>query len=274
MKIGRSSTLQSTKYLQKRKKKKIFLLIITIIASLIVFILIIFSFKFSFLRINNININGAQTVSSEDIKFTILEQLSGNYIGIIPRNSFFFISEMRLEKILYEKFKKIHSIDIKTKGLTSLNVNITERDPSVIICEGYRDDEENESCFFTDENGIKFEKISDLRERVYFRYYSSTEIEKTKFLELQRFIKNVENLDIEATGLLVSEDGSYELYIKNVDQSIAVVYFDDRTEFDKTLSNLSIFWKNSLNKKIDEGNIPNFEYINLRFGNNIFYRIK
>lgn len=143
-----------------------------------------------------------------------------------------------------------------------------------MICDGFREDEEGEHCSFADKQGIIFEKVATSSDKIYFKYYSSNEINQDKFIQLQNFVKNVENSGIIATGLLLSEDGSYELYIKNVDQSTAVVYFDDRTSLDKVVSNLSVFWKNSLNKKIGSDLIPNFEYINLRFGNNIFYHIK
>lgn len=274
MKIGRLSTLQSAKYLQKRKKQKILTVTIYSVSILIVLIAILFSFRFSFLRVTNISVNDTLNIKSEEIRREVLDMISGNYYLFIPKNSYFFLSEEKIKNKIAEDFKRIDDISVKIKGTTNLNIEITERQPEVMICDGFREDEESEHCSFADKQGIIFEKIASTTDKVYFKYYSSNEIDKDKFLQFQNFIKNVENSGIIATGLLVSEDGSYELYIKNVDQSIAVVYFDDRTTLDKVVSNLSVFWKNSLNKKIGSDSIPNFEYINLRFGNNVFYQIK
>lgn len=274
MKIGRLSTLQSAKYLQKKKKQRILTITIYSIASLIVVLAILFSFKLSFLRVTNISVNDTLNIKSEEVKKDVLDMVSGNYYFIIPKDSYFFLSKEKIKNKIVDDFKKIDTIEIKNKGTTGLEIEITERQPEVMICDGFREDEEGEHCSFADKQGIIFEKVATSSDKIYFKYYSSDEIEKDKFLQLQDFVKNVENSGIIATGLLLSEDGSYELYIKNVDQSIAVVYFDDRSSLDKVVSNLSVFWKNSINKKIGSDSIPNFEYINLRFGNNVFYHIK
>jgi hypothetical protein len=274
MKIGRLSTLQSAKYLQKKKKQRILTITIYSIASLIVILAILFSFKLSFLRITNISVNDTLNIESEEIKNDVLDMISGNYFFFIPKDSYFFLSKEKIKNKIVDDFKKINTIEIKNKGITGLEIEITERQPEVMICDGFREDEEGEHCSFADKQGIIFEKVATSSDKIYFKYYSSNEINQDKFIQLQNFVKNVENSGIIATGLLLSEDGSYELYIKNVDQSIAVVYFDDRTSLDKVVSNLSVFWKNSLNKKIGSDLIPNFEYINLRFGNNVFYHIK
>ncbi len=234
----------------------------------------IFSFTLSFLRVTNISVNDTLNIKSEEVKKDVLDMVSGNYYFIIPKDSYFFLSKEKIKNKIVDDFKRIDTIEIKNKGTTGLEIEITERQPEVMICDGFREDEEGEHCSFADKQGIIFEKVATSSDKIYFKYYSSDEIDKDKFLQLQDFVKNVENSGIIATGLLLSEDGSYELYIKNVDQSIAVVYFDDRTSLDKVVSNLSVFWKNSINKKIGSDSIPNFEYINLRFGNNVFYHIK
>jgi hypothetical protein len=274
MKIGRLSTLQSAKYLQKKKKQRILTITIYSIASLILILTILFSFKLPFLRITNISVIDTLNIKSEDIKKDVLDMISGNYFLFIPKDSFFFLSKEKIYNKIVNDFKKIDTLAIKNKGTTGLEIEITERQPEVMICDGFREDEEGEHCSFADKQGVIFEKVATSSDKIYFKYYSSNEINQDKFLQLQNFVKNVENSGIIATGLLLSEDGSYELYIKNVDQSIAVVYFDDRSSLDKIVSNLSVFWKNSLNKKIGSDLIPNFEYINLRFGNNVFYHIK
>lgn len=274
MKIGRLSTLQSAKYLQKKKKQRILTITIYSIASLIAILAILLSFKLSFLRVTNISVNDTLNIKSEEVKKDVLDMVSGNYYFIIPKDSYFFLSKEKIKNKIVDDFKKIDTVEIKNKGTTGLEIEITERQPEVMICDGFREDEEGEHCSFADKQGIIFEKVATSSDKIYFKYYSSDEIEKDKFLQLQDFVKNVENSGIIATGLLLSEDGSYELYIKNVDQSIAVVYFDDRSSLDKVVSNLSVFWKNSINKKIGSDSIPNFEYINLRFGNNVFYHIK
>ena len=61
------------------------------------------------------------------------------------------------------------------------------------------------------------------------------------------------------------------MFIKNTQKDSEItVYFDDRSPFDSTLQNLLTFWQDSIeNKKATS--TPAFDYINLRFGNTVYY---
>jgi hypothetical protein len=94
------------------------------------------------------------------------------------------------------------------------------------------------------------------------------------FLQFQKFMAMIQKEHISIVGLLIGEKNQYELYIKNKDDTETVVYFDNRTPLEKTASNLILFWNDSMLKKKNATTTPIFDYINLRFGNNIFYVTK
>lgn len=284
MNIGRIRTLQSPKYANKKRKKLIFLVSVSISLIFILLILLILVLHLSLFKINSINISGADSVSIQNIEKTVKSSIDGSYLYIIPRSSFIFYPKSKIRNILINDYPEIKDLDIKIKGLTNLNIDIDERKPEVIVCEGFRNDENDGSCYYSDAGGFVYGKAASTTDSNYFKYYvnqnSTTTImgsyftRGTKFIELQKFIRDIANSGIKANGILVSDDNSYELYIENFDESDAIVYFDDRTSFDKTLLNLVVFWKNAVNKKIGLSVVPNFDYINLRFGNNVFYLIK
>lgn len=284
MNIGRIRTLQSPKYANKKRKKLIFLVSTICISIVILLIIIILSLHISTFRINSISISGADSTSVNSIEKKVMELLEGNYIYIIPKSSFVVYPKSEIKKVLVAQYPEIKDIDIELNGLSGLNISLNERKPEVVVCEGFKDDEDTSDCYYADAKGFVFSRIASSTQQNYFKYYvnsnSTTTIlgnvftKDTKFLELQRLIKNINNSGIKVNGILISDDGSYEMYIENMDKSDAIVYFDDRTPFDKTLSNLVIFWKNSVGKKIGLSEVPNFDYINLRFGNNVFYLIK
>lgn len=284
MNIGRIRTLQSPKYANKKRKKLIFLVFVSISLIFILLILLILVLHLSLFKINSINISGADSVSIQNIEKTVKSSIDGSYLYIIPRSSFIFYPKSEIRNILINDYPEIKDLDIKIKGLTNLNIDIDERKPEVIVCEGFRNDENDGGCYYSDAGGFVYGKAASTTDSNYFKYYvnqnSTTTImgsyftRGTKFIELQKFIRDIANSGIKANGILVSDDNSYELYIENFDESDAIVYFDDRTSFDKTLSNLVVFWKNVVNKKIGLSVVPNFDYINLRFGNNVFYLVK
>jgi len=284
MKKGRSRTLQSAKYLEKKRKRLILNIIFVSISSLFLIALIILIFRIPFLQIKTIQVEGNNSISSIELQKTVLTEIDGSYLYLIPKTNIFFYPKSKVEEVLKSRYPKISSLEIDISKLSIIDIKIVERDPSVIVCEGYADDEGSDGCFYVDYDGLVYEKVDSLLDDVYFKYYLNTSsttisigsnfIEASKFLELQKFISDLSGTIIVPTGLLIGDDGSYELYVKNRDGSIAVVYIDDRVPFAKTTNNLVLFWQNVLNKKLGFSEVPNFEYINLRFGKNIFYLVK
>jgi hypothetical protein len=234
--------------------------------------------------LRNIEVVGTETISSEDIVKNIKQSMEGEYVYVIPKTSIFFYPKSSVYENLLRTFPKIDTIESEIEGTSKIKFSVKEKIPSVVVCEGFREDESSSSCYFSDMTGYIYEKVDQQFDGVYFKYYLNTSsttltvgsnfIEKDRFSKLQEFVEGINDTIVPATGILIADDGSYELYIQNRDLSTAVVYFDDRTSFEKTLQNLSVFLANANSKKIGVETIPNFEYINLRFGNNVFYLIR
>lgn len=280
----RSRILHSPKQLQKKRKKIIITTVL--IFSCIIFILIfaILFFRLSFFQIKTINVIGAKNLNQKELEEKALSVLNGNLLYFLPRTSRFFYSKDNINKALTEEYKDIDAMNIKSSGLSAININIVERLPNALVCSGFQEEDENDSCFYSDNNGYIYSQAPKISEGVYSIYFLNSDsdsfkigsnfIDPAKFKELQKFYQDVNTSGIKPSGILINNDDSYELYVKNKDSSNAVVYFDNRIPFEKTSSNLIVFWQNAMNKKLGTSTIPIFDYINLRFGNNIFYLTK
>ena len=273
--IRRSNTLQSAKYLHKKRKKKITLTLVYFACSIALLGIIVLVLRADFFQISKLEVLGTATLNAEEMAEVGLNSLSGHFFYVIPKSNILFYSSQSIRDYLLEKYKKIDTLDIKRKAFSTLGIYIMEKSATALVCDGFHDDGEAENtCYFVDKDGYIYEKAPDFSYGVYTHYYISNNDAKniigTKFIDsktfgdLQNFVKSIKDAGIPIVGLLVGEKGSYELYLKNKDGSEAVVYFDDRIPFEKTSSNLIVFWDN---KTI-------FDYINLRFGNNIFYVTK
>ena len=230
-------------------------------------------------------VEGSKSDDIGDIKKTVLTQLEGNYLHSIPKSSTFFYPKDEIEQAVKNSFKKIDSLSISRSGLSGLILKITEKAPSAIVCVGFHDDNDSDQdCYFSDKDGYVYEKSPQFSEGVYPKYYitrnnnqevlGTTFISTDLFRNLQAFVANAGKSNISPLGLFIGDGGKYELYVKNLDESEAVVYFDNRQPLEKTLSNFIAFWNDSLKKKKNATSTPAFEYINLRYGNNIFYATK
>jgi cell division septal protein FtsQ len=102
-----------------------------------------------FLQITNVNVQGANELSSGDITQLVRDQLLGKYLKAIPKNNFILFSDRKAENVIKDQFKKVASVSIAKKFPDTLNVSIMERQSLLVWCS-------NEACFLIDESGIAY----------------------------------------------------------------------------------------------------------------------
>ena len=271
---SRTRTLQSAKYLQKKRKKTILTASLAVLCVGICLAAIVLVFRLPFFQITTVKLENPGSLPANEVEKKALALTEGKYLGLIPRSSSFFYPKDAILASVTDAYKRIDTIRVVRKSFSTLEITMSERKPEAIVCEGFREEDQIDECFFTDEDGYVYAGSPGFSDGVYPRYYVSdsenpilgTNFIDTKiFKELQSFVKGLRANGVSTLGILIGEEGSYELYMKNSDQSTAVVYFDDRVPFDKSMTNLLAFW---------ESTKDNFNYINLRFGNNVFFSIK
>lgn len=280
----RSQILKSQKSVQKKKKKIIIIIILSSLSIIFYTLSIILFLRLEIFQISNIYVTGVKTINVDDIKDISMNSLNSYYLGIIPKTNIIFYSSSIL-KNLKESFKKIDSLNISRHGISGIDIDIKEKDTKALICSGfYGEENQDQKCYSVDEYGFVFEESPDFSSGVFPHYYLNIDINKKiignyiieskLFNRLQNMFKVIENSGIHIFGLFISDKDEYELYIRNIDSSEAVVYFDNRTSFEDIADNLILFWNDTVLMKKNIEDIPIFEYINLKFGNNIFYVTK
>ena len=273
--FSKNSRLHSPKYIQKRRRKVIIGLIFYTALLAVLVSLFILLLRSSFLEIKTIEARGLASLSPELVQSRVLSAIDGHYFKIIPKSNIIFYPEEDVQEILKNSFKEIDNVEIKRKGLSKIFVDVRERVPAAIVCSGFHEEDmENNDCYFSDSLGYIFGKVHKPYPENYNRYYISTSqseimagvsfIDQGRFQDLQKFMDSSLRSGIYPLGILISDDGEYEMYVK----PDTTVYFDDRSSFDTTLSNLLAFWHNAKDKATST---PIFNYINLRFGNTIYY---
>ncbi len=277
----RSKILQSPKLIEKKRAKLVKITLIYSLCCLVFISGIFFTLRLDSLQITKINSNVAY---SSEITDKVNSILNDSYLYLIPKSNFLFYPKSEIKEALLSSFNNIDSLSVTANGMSSLDIIINERAPTAVACEGFSNDD-NSKCYFIDDDGLVYSKSPDSSESLFFRYYLSSKSidemigqnlmgDKDKFIATNNFIDSIKRSGLNLTGLLIGEDGQYELYAKNIDNSDMVIYFNDRFPLDKIQSNLIAFIENSKVKKGDNNGKMNFESINLRFGNNIFYVTK
>lgn len=295
--ISSSQLPKREEYLKKKRKRK--LIQWGIILSLFILIVGVSSFILhrSQFRISKVILSGGILVGQTEVSEKTLNYISGSYLWLFPKNVFFLYPKKDLENYLAENFKRIESIKIHTKGLQTMEVEITERKPFAIWCDTLplqkniqnraqssttiqtTENSTSEHCYFMDQNSRIFAVAPDFSGDAYFKYYgqvsTSTPIgtefmaSTTEFSEISDFVKSVKKLSISPLYIIAKENNEFALVLSNGTQ----IYFDIKEPLSKVVTNLTALLHTSEFSSVNLQNLP-VDYIDMRFGNKLFYKLK
>lgn len=264
---------RSTKRIKRRpyklKRKKsifksrffwIFVLILILSGAFLYFL-----FLSPFFQIKEFRISGNQKITTENLQQLIEEKINKRMLFFNSKSIFLFGSK-EINNSLLERFPEISQINLKRKLPDILIVEIKERMPIAVWCNG--------ECFYIDKEGIIFERgpleleneliirsgigemKTDLGEKILDKKYIET------ILKIQKELK--ENIKMKIAEFIVLKEG--RLNVKTSEGW--EIYFDIDGDIAEQISNLIIV----LEEKISPEVRRNLEYIDLRFENRIYFK--
>lgn len=262
-----------------RKKRKILYVKISLFLSFLILVCVslVFISRMERFRISNVEFVGGLLIAPQDVKEETENFLKGNYFWFFPKNNFFIYPKDELKDFLQDRFKRIDKIVVDTSDKKTVRISITERGMYAMWCKNTEDIDFSEKCYFMDDNGVIFSEAPTFSGDAYFKYYgffatstnpigqvylSSTTI----FAEISNFVGRVKDTTINPVGLLSKEAGEFDLLLPEGGK----IYFDNLQSFDKTAENLETLLKTIHSTTTD----LNVDYIDLRFGNKLFYKLK
>ena len=248
--------------------------------------------------------------AGDDIKPTLeaaaLDAVQGNYLGILSKSSTLIYPVRAVRDSVLKSSPRIASVSVSRQGLQALVVSITEKTPAALVCANLPDFEGNSlmfgnsnDCYFADDSGYIYGAAPSFSGDIYNRYYvpnltdnaSSSSVIGTfatstgQFRALQGLFAELKDASIGAKAMLMKASGEFELYVRNPDQGggdatasssdsdMAVIYFNDSHPLSGQSSNLLSFWKNMRDTAASKREPLSFEYVDVRYGSNVFYRL-
>jgi|GEM_PF-2746383 len=261
--VKSTRVVHSSKYAQKKRARRMTTFFLLMFCFAILATSGILISRSSYLKIDSIVVKGVSDTLAGKVRMNALAAAGGG--------------SKEVEKVLRENFHEINTLDVRRSGLRELTLKLMERTPAAIVCSGFRDEEDSSTCYLSDRSGFIFAPASTtLATQTFTRYYVPTDrgnspigtifVDGNRFQDLEKFVSGARKGGLSPLGVLIGEHGEYEMYVKNMNSDSEVtIYFDDKSPFETTLSNLLVFWQNSRSTK------QSFDYINLRFGNTVYY---
>ena len=309
---SRISSHQSKKFTEKRKYRKAFAVAMGVMIAITWTFSLSRLTKLSAFNIDTISVIGADSDITPQLQAAALNALNGNYFGIFDKDSIVMFPKTAVISAVASSSSRIASVTVSRDGLNALKVTVTEKDPSAVVCDSLPDFNGNsisvsdtDDCYLVDDAGILFRKAPSFSNGVYNRYYdpylagtgttTSTIVgtyatSTTEFHALQDLYDNAKKSGISVDAILFKDNGEYEMYARNptsvnettssgtetassTDQTgTIVIYFNNQRPFQSQLDNLVSFWNKDVTDKSTSNSSANYDYIDVRFGSNVFYR--
>ncbi len=278
--------VSNDKILRARKLRRKRLSIIFLITGFLIIIGVVFLLRMKFIQLNNIEVSGNVVLEKKDIQDFINKKYEGKYLWLIPKNNTLFVLPKTVTKSLQKEFPRINSINVRRNFPRSLSIEITERKGVYVWCGNdisISSTSKDFPCFFVDKEGIIFSEAP---------YFSGTPF--TLFLGGDKDVPNilgtqllaqddfknilfiydmVNKLKLSPYTVRILTGGEYEILLRSDSDLISSTRIKLRDINDQiTLSqNLAA----ALNTKVfKDHKISEFEYIDARFGNKVFYKLK
>ncbi len=226
---------------------------------------VIYFFRAPYFRVKNMEIDGL----SGSVREQVLREVSGLILGnaalVFPRDNMFILSTDKLAENLGQKLLGIKDFAVSREWPTGLKISGRERSTWAIYCK--------DSCFLMDYEGRLFSSAPDFQGNLLLKVYDERNgmlnagdfvLNRDNFLAMAEFIAQLEHdLNGHISRIVLKESGAKEFYLKDW-----YVLTDDSVNYKTARNNLNLALPEIGDKS------ASLEYIDLRFSNKIFYKLK
>ncbi|HEY4494225.1 MAG TPA: FtsQ-type POTRA domain-containing protein [Candidatus Paceibacterota bacterium] len=259
----------------KRKRKKAFATKITLVAVCVLVLIVGLALvsRIGKLQLSNVEISGNKVVESKALEDSIRNEISGKYLWLFPKSNFILYPKSKIKENLAVNFKRLKDVSVSTKNPTTLQVNLSEREGKYTWCGG-EPNVEAEKCYFLDESGYIFDEAPYFSGSVYFKFYGKKGdyFAPGNWAKFMGFKENLEKMGIKPTSLYMKDDGDSEVYLGLSGKPKILIKTD--SDLNKMAENLQAALSTQPLQNDFVKKYSSLEYIDLRFGNKVYYKFQ
>ena len=271
----------------KRKKRKIFFfkLFLLLFFLLVVFTGFVFLSRWQYINVKDVEVTGIQDSDALIVKNAVEEQIFENYLLFFPKTNRFLIPKSKIIAELSDKYKRLKDISIKISN-NFLSVSVSAREGAYLWCGDRFSPGTDDVCYFLDNTGYIFEEAPYFSGSVYFKFFGTIDnagneplgkyFQSDVFEKLISFQKTLELVGVKAESLEILIGGDMAFYLRStqiVDLPPKII-FNAGDDFVKLSENLQTALSTEPLLSDFRNKYENLEYIDLRFGNKVYYKFR
>lgn len=251
------------RYKYKHKTQKKHLLLVFLFISVFIFLFYLVCL-FPGFQIKEIKIMGNEKIKSSEIE-ELINSLTEKKVLFVRSRSIFLANTSRIEENILSRFPAIERVSVKKRLPQKIEIIIKERKPiGVISKEGY--------YLLIDYHGVIFEKVKDKGDLL--ELVPSEDLENLELGEIavpEELINAISKIEKQCRENDVEIDSIKIISPRRLNAKTEQgweIYFNPSEDISRQLLNLKV----ALDEKISPKERKSLEYIDLRFGNQIFYK--
>jgi hypothetical protein len=232
-------------------------------------------------RITTVIIAGVETVASSSVEVLVKEKISGTYFFTFPKNNIFLYPKKQIVAELLATYPAAKDITVHAENFQAIKVEVVERHPAALWCG--ENTASQAACMLMDENGFAYAPAANFSGDAYFSYYGSAtssvgylaEPTPKQFLTEEQFRSLAalakafadNQTHTRITRVVVDPNDDVHLSFANGFTVLFVLVSRGGDVFERfTLALASAPFLTRL--------VSDFEYLDLRFGDKLYYRLK
>lgn len=251
----------------RRKKKRVRLAFVGAGALVLLCAIVVGLTHLPFIQIRGVVVSGTETLGTSTIESYIKERIAGYYLLVVPKRNIFIYPKDDIAAGLLASFPQLRSADVRAEDFHTIAAQVVEREPKALWCQGT-------DCYLMDQGGVVYAPAGDAE---FVSYRGATEGSKLprQYLSEEAFESLFALVDA-----LSQKVGSSSVTTVAVDSSRDVeATFDNGFVLRFALGDASgdVFERFGLalgSGPFVKHSLAEFYYLDLRFGDKLYYKLK
>jgi len=261
--------LPQSKIKARKRRRRNRIIAVCVVGFLILFGASVALFRAPFLRVTVISVTGAQTLNAEEIKQFVQQRITGNYLFVYPKDDILIYPQTAIERDLAAAYPVLKLVEVYADNFHTIGVVLHERTPAALWCAT--------DCYLMDENGVIYASVQGTSTDQYVVYGGAVVGEKNprqyltqdKYHALAALVSALSQVEVgnPVRQIVVDEMQDGRAYFQND----FVLVFSSKDQPGDVFERLTLARQAAplVGKSLGE-----LEYIDLRFGDKLYYKLK
>lgn len=223
-----------------------------------------------FLHIREVAVSGVETLATTTVLSAVESRIAGYDLLVIPKRNIFLYPKRDIAADLLARFPELRSVEVRAQNFHSIAVSVVEREPKARWCP----DAPGQGCYLMDQEGVVYAP-AESDALVAYRGAAEGEDLPRRYLDARTF-ESLFTL-IDALSQSVSDTPVISVSVDvhhDVEATLANGFVLKFALYDAGGDVFERFGLALQSEPFTKRELVEFEYLDLRFGDKLYYKVK